>query len=86
MASCSQVYRQFIKNSKRLCQPLVSLIPDFESDSSLMALVLKTIPETKTQIDSSFSAESLPLYTHLKKLSVKYGANIERNLGVSLKT
>ena len=59
---------------------------DFESDSSLMALVLKTLPETKTQIDSSFSAESLPLYTHLKKLSVKYGANIERNLGVSLKT
>ena len=51
-----------------------------------MALVLKTLPETKTQIDSSFSAESLPLYTHLKKLLVKYGANIERNLGVSLKT
>ena len=77
------IYQEFLET---LPTSSISLIPDFESDSSLMALVLKTLPETKTQIDSSFSAESLPLYTHLKKLSVKYGANIERNLGVSLKT
>ena len=78
------IYQEFLETlpTSSISNPRL----DFESDSSLMALVLKTLPETKTQIDSSFSAESLPLYTHLKKLSVKYGANIERNLGVSLKT